>query len=120
MSVCSGSGIRWVSFLESTESKRHNSTLVPASEKIAKLTPAPSNVAPSGYGLPGQTLMRFPPPVQNPSRLWAVLPSTHENGPPHRGQRPVPDSRGGANAVPTSAGRELREAGDRAGRFRRA
>jgi hypothetical protein len=28
---------------------------VACSEKIAKLTPTPSQVAPSGYGAPGQT-----------------------------------------------------------------
>jgi hypothetical protein len=41
----------------STESNRQSSTLVAFSEKIAKFTPAPSQVAPSGYGRPGHTLM---------------------------------------------------------------
>src|SRR5687768_10953782 len=60
MSVCSRSGIACRSFLSSIESNRQSSTLTACSEKIAKLTPAPSHVAPSGYGLPGQTLIRFP------------------------------------------------------------
>ena len=34
----------------SGESNRHSSTRVACSEKIAKLTPTPSHVAPSGYG----------------------------------------------------------------------
>src|SRR5262245_32514184 len=55
MSVCSGRGIVTDSTSASTESKRHNSTLVACSEKIAKLTPTPSQVAPSGYGVPGHT-----------------------------------------------------------------
>src|SRR4051812_36582478 len=38
---------------------RHSSTPVAFSEKIAKLTPCPSHVAPSGYGWPGQTLIEF-------------------------------------------------------------
>src|SRR6185312_1404244 len=39
----------------SGESNRHSSTRVACSEKIAKLTPTPSQVAPSGDGAPGQT-----------------------------------------------------------------
>src|ERR1700730_653764 len=35
-------------------SKRQRSTEVAISEKIAKLTPLPSQVAPSGYGYPNQ------------------------------------------------------------------
>src|SRR5438046_436685 len=35
-------------------SKRQRSTEVAFSEKIAKLTPLPSQVAPSGYGYPNQ------------------------------------------------------------------
>src|SRR4029450_12743213 len=57
MSVCSGSGIVTDSSSASTESNRQSSTRVPCSEKIAKLTPTPSQVAPSGYGVPGQTRM---------------------------------------------------------------
>src|SRR5579885_2291842 len=45
---------------ESGESNRHNSTPVAFSEKSAKLTPAPSHVAPSGYGCPGQTFIVHP------------------------------------------------------------
>src|SRR6476659_10818740 len=57
MSVCSGSGIVNDSTSASTESNRHSSTRVACSEKIAKLTPTPSQVAPSGYGVPGHTRM---------------------------------------------------------------
>ena len=39
-----------------TDEKRHSSTLEACSENRAKLTPPPSHVAPSGFGLPGQTL----------------------------------------------------------------
>ena len=39
----------------SAESNRQSSTRVACSEKIAKLTPTPSQVAPSGCGAPGQT-----------------------------------------------------------------
>ena len=41
----------------SGESNRHSSTRVACSENRAKLTPTPSQVAPSGYGVPGQTLI---------------------------------------------------------------
>src|SRR2546425_3620018 len=37
-------------------SNKQSSTPVACSEKIAKLTPLPSQVAPSGYGFPGQVL----------------------------------------------------------------
>src|SRR3954463_4089784 len=48
--VCDG-------FSSSGESNRHSSTLVACSENRAKLTPAPSKVAPGGYDCPGQTRM---------------------------------------------------------------
>ena len=38
-------------------SKRHNSIFSACVEKMAKLTPAPSQVAPSGCGLPGRNFM---------------------------------------------------------------
>src|SRR5688572_6334939 len=57
MSVCSGSRMQCDSLVASTESKRQSSTCVACSEKIAKLTPAPSHVPPKGYGRPGQTLI---------------------------------------------------------------
>src|SRR6266540_3806384 len=38
-------------------SNRQSSTCSACSEKSPKLTPSPSHVAPSGYGLPGQTAM---------------------------------------------------------------
>src|SRR5262245_36824711 len=59
MSVCSGSGIVSDSTSASAESNRQSSTRVACSEKIAKLTPTPSQVAPSGYGVPGQTRKLF-------------------------------------------------------------
>src|SRR5262249_22642946 len=48
---------RAVSFAAAGESNMQSSTLVAYSENRAKLTPAPSQVAPSGYGRPGQTRM---------------------------------------------------------------
>src|SRR5688500_12365574 len=42
----------------SGESNRHSSTDVACSENRAKFTPRPSQVAPSGYGRPGQTRTR--------------------------------------------------------------
>src|SRR5437868_9754721 len=57
MSVCSVSGIVSDSLSASAESKRQSSTRVACSENSAKLTPTPSQVAPSGYGDPGQTLI---------------------------------------------------------------
>ncbi len=51
-----------------SSSKRHSSTRSATSLKSAKLVPLPSNVAPSGYGVPGQTSTR-------PSRSF-VVPST--------------------------------------------
>src|SRR5262249_21575265 len=48
---------RCASAAASTESNRQSSTSVAFSAKRAKLTPAPSQVAPSGYGCPGQTLI---------------------------------------------------------------
>src|SRR5439155_8875736 len=58
MSVCSGSGMRALSFVASGESKRQSSTLAACAENNAKFTPTPVHVAPSGYGSPGQTRMR--------------------------------------------------------------
>src|SRR5438876_80217 len=55
MSVCWRSGTLSVSFFASGRSNRHNSTLVACAEKIAKLTPTPVQLAPSGYGSPGHT-----------------------------------------------------------------
>jgi hypothetical protein len=37
------------------QSNRHSSIFSACAEKIAKLTPSPSQVAPSGYGRPGHT-----------------------------------------------------------------
>ncbi len=41
----------------SAESNRHSSILAANSEKIAKFTPRPSQVAPRGCGEPGHTRM---------------------------------------------------------------
>src|ERR1700674_1004812 len=48
--------MRTFSFGESMLSNKQRCTSVACSEKIAKLTPSPSQVAPSGYGFPGQVL----------------------------------------------------------------
>src|ERR1700693_5118861 len=48
--------MRTFSFGESMLSNRQRCTSVACSEKIAKLTPLPSQVAPSGYGFPVQVL----------------------------------------------------------------
>src|SRR3954464_10047175 len=64
MSVCSGNGMHSLSCVASGKSNRHNSTLVACAENTAKLTPTPVQVAPSGYGSPGQTRIdrtRFKP-----------------------------------------------------------
>src|SRR2546429_6136344 len=55
-SVFSTSRMRAVSRLPLGPSKRHSSTAVAFSENRAKFTPDPSQVAPSGYELPGQAL----------------------------------------------------------------
>src|SRR4030095_9488525 len=54
-SVCSVIGMRTFSWRASGESKRQRSTEAADSEKIAKFTPLPSQVAPRGYGYPSQT-----------------------------------------------------------------
>src|ERR1700745_2524010 len=48
------------SALASAESNRHSSTLAACSENRAKLTPAPSQVAPRGADFPGQIRMVDP------------------------------------------------------------
>src|SRR5437762_726456 len=53
--------MRWLSLAASAESKRHSSTLVACSLNRAKLTPAPSQIAPSGYDRPGQMRMDCSP-----------------------------------------------------------
>src|SRR3974390_97029 len=53
-SVRSGSGMRSVSRRPSG-SKRQSSTLLALAEKSAKLVPRPSQVAPSGKGVPAET-----------------------------------------------------------------
>src|SRR5271157_2450561 len=47
------------SFAPSGPLNRQSSTFVAFSAKRLKLTPAPSHVAPRGYGRPGQTRMSF-------------------------------------------------------------
>src|SRR5262245_52480718 len=58
--------MRCDSFVASGESNRHSSTLVACSANRAKLTPAPSQVAPSGYERPGQMRMGVSSRVQRP------------------------------------------------------
>lgn len=55
-SVRSTSGIRAISVLPATAAppNRHSIAPVACSENIEKFTPAPSQVAPSGYGKPGR------------------------------------------------------------------
>src|ERR1700716_3410320 len=48
--------MRTFSFGESRLSNKQRCTSIACSEKMAKLTPSPSQVAPSGYGFPGQVL----------------------------------------------------------------
>src|SRR5437588_11176413 len=55
-SVCSRNATCAISFAASTLSNKQSSTPVACSEKIAKLTPSPVQVAPSGYGFPGNIL----------------------------------------------------------------
>src|SRR6478752_8734924 len=50
-------------------SYRHSSTPVACSEKRAKFVPSPSHVAPSGYGVPGQTRRLAMPTAQDEERL---------------------------------------------------
>src|SRR5207248_9121841 len=57
MSVCSERGMVSDSLSPAAESNRHSSTRDACSENSAKFTPTPSHVAPSGYGVPGQTLI---------------------------------------------------------------
>src|SRR5436190_8907410 len=52
--------MRRLSCVASGESKRQSSTRAACSEKSAKLTPAPSQVAPRGYGRPGKILIGVP------------------------------------------------------------
>src|SRR5438045_2117856 len=53
-------------------SKRQRSTEVAISEKIAKLTPLPSQVAPSGYGYPNQIFTGvMKTSVSYPLRFWS-------------------------------------------------
>src|ERR1700687_3098626 len=53
-SVRSTNGIRSISVLPPTPPNKHSVTPVACSENIEKFTPAPSGVAPSGYGAPGR------------------------------------------------------------------
>src|SRR5580765_3787349 len=57
MLVRSVSGTVSDSVVASSVSKRQSSTFVACSENSAKFTPEPSQVAPSGYGDPGQALI---------------------------------------------------------------
>src|SRR5436305_14452358 len=66
--------IRADSALASAESNRHSSTLVACSENRAKLTPAPSNAAPSGYDCPGQTRIQVTSGIERPTALAPIVP----------------------------------------------
>src|SRR5258708_39943088 len=68
-SVFSARGMQCVSFAASAESNRQSSTLVACSEKRAKLTPAPSQVAPKGYGRPGQMRRGVTPNEERSARV---------------------------------------------------
>src|SRR5262249_42952773 len=59
---------RAISRLPSGPSNKHSSTLVEFCEKSEKLTPLPSQVAPSGYGCPSHTSITF-------SSVFPVFPS---------------------------------------------
>src|SRR5574337_1241743 len=86
--VCSGKGIRSRSTLPSGPLKRHSSTLVACSEKREKFTPAPSQVAPKGYGLPGMIFMLLasvPPVFTSPDLLTGRSHRTLQEG--HRKAR---------------------------------
>src|SRR5262245_44428776 len=50
--------IRLVSWFRFSPSNKQSSTPVAFSENSAKFTPDPSQVAPSGYGLPGHTFIK--------------------------------------------------------------
>src|SRR5262245_61599570 len=66
-------------------SNRHSSTRSADSEKIEKLVPTPSNVAPSGYGWPGQICMHTPTHhTQAPSACFPPQPH------PFRGKLTIP------------------------------
>src|SRR6478609_8341841 len=94
---------------------RHRSTPVARSEKIEKLTPCPSHVAPSGYGLPGFSLTAVPLlgcVMQSwrpclPTRLRRSLQNEPPNGagpvlepPTPNGSLPTPGLPPAPNALP--------------------
>src|SRR3954467_6647248 len=90
--VCEGT-------VASGESKRQSSTLSACSENSAKLTPAPSQVAPSGYERPGQTRIKYDLPGRRPNELGGMPPGRGlwiawemANGVPTAG-RPLPTRR---------------------------
>src|SRR4028118_2336219 len=115
---------------EPSSSTRHSSTRSATSENRAKLVPAPSNVAPSGYGLPGQISMtpqlHVPPGVDRcggldgsfwPYDALAPLDALHSRvsgwsaSPLIGGQRTVDDRLGGPPADRQGGGEHAPRAG---------
>src|SRR5690606_31537906 len=74
----SGSFMRLVSFCPSPLSNRHSSTVVAFSVQMAKFTPSPSHVAPSGKGFPENTIVSI---IVAPGRIATMAkgPSAQHN-----------------------------------------
>src|SRR5438876_82914 len=110
-SVRSSSSMRSVLSASPAASKRQSSTPVACSEKIAKFVPSPSHVAPSGYGVPGQTRrlgMLHRLEAGAPERLLG-LGIGRRSPPPERGElgpSPTPDRLGELGAF---VAREVRK-----------
>src|SRR4029450_4521675 len=83
--------MRCDSTFASGESKRHSSTSVACSEKSAKFTPLPFNVAPSGDGEPGQILIAVIAPYKP-----RLKPTAAKSRPPQSSD----DRRAAAHDVP--------------------
>src|SRR4029450_907910 len=87
--------MRCDSTFASGESKRHSSTSVACSEKSAKFTPLPFNVAPSGDGEPGQILIAVIAPYKprlKPTAAKSRLPQSSD------------DRRAAAHDIPEQSG----------------
>src|SRR5438874_5414025 len=98
--------MRWDSLTSAADANKHNSTLAACSENRAKFTPAPSQMAPRGYGRPGQTRMveasvSWMCPVSQ--RLWYGA-----NGVPARCGETVSKRRTGFQPVQKPDGLETR------------
>src|SRR4249919_969419 len=98
-------------------SNRHRSTAVAFSEKSAKLTPAPSQVAPGVYGCPGHTCMTFflssltlPVPGCRGQTWWGAALAARQ-----RHRPPLDDYRAGSGSVNVNGSPTcmlVRDAGD--------